>query len=56
MPVKDAAALAVTIERLARDPCLRKRLGAAARDKAVTRFDERIVVALTMDVYRELTQ
>lgn len=54
VPVKDGAALADAIERLVRDPALRHTLGAAAREKAVARFDERIVVARTVDVYAEL--
>jgi glycosyltransferase involved in cell wall biosynthesis len=54
VPVKDGAALADAIERLVRDPALRTRLGEAARRKAMERFDERIVIARTLDVYREL--
>jgi glycosyltransferase involved in cell wall biosynthesis len=54
VPVKDGAALAHAIERLVRDPALRTRLGEAARRKAMERFDERIVIARTLDVYREL--
>jgi glycosyltransferase involved in cell wall biosynthesis len=52
--VRDGAALADAIERLVRDPALRARLGEAARRKALERFDERIVIARTLDVYREL--
>lgn len=54
VPVKDGVALAEAIERLVRDPALRRTLGAAARGKAVAQFDERIVVARTLDVYAEL--
>lgn len=54
VPVRDAAALAAAIERLAADPELRQRLGAAARAKAVRLFDAAIVNAATIDVYREL--
>jgi glycosyltransferase involved in cell wall biosynthesis len=54
VPVGDAVALADAIARLARDAGLRARLGAAARAKAIARFDERIVVRDTMAVYREL--
>ncbi len=54
VPVKDGVALADAIERLVRDPALRHTLGAAAREKAVAQFDERIVVARTLDVYAEL--
>jgi glycosyltransferase involved in cell wall biosynthesis len=51
---KDAPALAAAIARLHDDPSLGARLGAAARRKALERFDERIVLRRTMDVYREL--
>ncbi|MCD9032757.1 glycosyltransferase family 4 protein [Luteimonas sp. Y-2-2-4F] len=54
VPVRDAAALARAIARLHDDPALARRLGAAARAKALARFDERIVVARTLSVYREL--
>ena len=54
VPPRDAAALAGAIARLHADPRLRARLGEAARRKALLRFDERIVVARTLDVYREL--
>jgi glycosyltransferase involved in cell wall biosynthesis len=54
VPVKDGPALADAIERLALDPALRARLGRAAREKAVARFDERTVVGDTIEVYREL--
>ncbi|WP_291997844.1 glycosyltransferase family 4 protein [Candidatus Accumulibacter sp. ACC012] len=52
--VRSAAALANAIDRLHGDPTLCARLGAAARDKALAEFDERIVVERTMAVYREL--
>ncbi|MBV2218488.1 MAG: glycosyltransferase family 4 protein [Diaphorobacter sp.] len=54
VPPKDAAALARAIARLDADPALRARLGAAARAKALARFDERIVIERTFDVYGEL--
>lgn len=54
VPVRDGAALADAIERLARDPDLCTRLGKAARDKAMAEFDERIVIGRTMRVYGEL--
>ena len=54
IPVRDAPALADAIARLHADPDLRARLGAAARRKAEERFDQRIVVASTLAVYREL--
>ncbi len=54
VPPRDAEALAAAIARLHDDPALAARLGAAARDKALGQFDERIVVANTMAVYTEL--
>lgn len=54
VPPRDTGALARAIARLHDDPELAARLGAAARIKALERFDERIVVADTIDVYREL--
>lgn len=54
VPVRDAAALAHAIARLQDDPTLGRRLGEAARAKALARFDERIVVAGTMAVHAEL--
>ncbi len=38
VPAKDAAALAAAIERLLKDPDLRKRLGAAGQQRAKTRY------------------
>ena len=54
VPVRDAKALAAAIGRLAADPALRARMGAAARAKALSQFDERIVIGRTLEVYREL--
>lgn len=54
VPAKDAKALAEAIARLRGDPVLCIRLGAAARQKALTHFEESSVVRQTLDVYREL--
>lgn len=54
VPVKDAQALAQAIERLVGDAALRKRLGEAARNKALAEFDERLVIERTLAVYAEL--
>lgn len=54
VPVKDAPALADAIARLKEDPGLCRRLGAAARRKALARFEERSVIERTLEVYREL--
>lgn len=54
VPVKNVSELAAAIERLCTDPALRIRLGEFARSKALSQFDEQIVVSKTIDVYREL--
>lgn len=54
VPVRNAGALAEAIARLQDDPALARRLGIAARAKALAEFDERIVIEQTMAVYREL--
>lgn len=54
VPVRDGDALADAIARLQADPALARRLGEAARAKALARFDERSVVARTLAVYAEL--
>lgn len=54
VPVGDACALAQAISTLADDPGLRRRMGAAARERAVVEFDERRVVARVLDTYREV--
>lgn len=54
VPAKDSKALAHAIARLQDDAALRKRLGAAARAKALAEFDQRIVIQRTLAVYAEL--
>lgn len=54
VPAKDASALAAAIARLHDDKELRLRLGRGAREKALSEFDEQIVISKTLDVYREL--
>jgi glycosyltransferase involved in cell wall biosynthesis len=54
VPAKNARALADAIARLQSDPALCQRLGASARDKALSQFDERSVIERTLGVYREL--
>ena len=56
VPVRNAVALANAIARLQDDRDLSARLGAAARAKALARFDQRIVIADTIAVYRELLE
>jgi len=52
--VREHQGLVLAIGRLDDDPELRRRLGLAAREKALRLFDEQIVLARTLDVYREL--
>lgn len=54
VPVRDAGALGAAIARLHDDPALSRRLGEAARQRALAEFDERIVIDRTMAVYREV--
>jgi len=54
VPVRDAEALAAAIARLQDDPVLARRLGVAARIRALAEFDERIVIERTIAVYHEL--
>jgi glycosyltransferase involved in cell wall biosynthesis len=54
VPMGDSEALARAIRRLQDDPRFACQLGDAARLKARTQFDARIVIRRTMDVYAEL--
>jgi glycosyltransferase involved in cell wall biosynthesis len=54
VPPRDASALAAAIRRLAQDPLLARRLGRAAREKALREFDERIVIARNLELVQEL--
>lgn len=54
VPVHDPAALAAAIARLADDPALCRRLGAAARQRALAEFDERFVIASILVHYQSL--
>ena len=54
VPVRNASALANAIARIHDDPVFGKALGAAAREKAIAVFDERVVCQATLAVYREL--
>jgi glycosyltransferase involved in cell wall biosynthesis len=50
----NAPELAQTIAKLMRDPELRRRLGSAARDTAVRRFDRRRLGAEALDFYQKV--
>ncbi len=54
IPPRNADALAGAVGRLLDSPELARRLGEAARAKALAVFDERIVIRRTLAVYREL--
>ncbi|MEX2495929.1 MAG: glycosyltransferase family 4 protein, partial [Woeseia sp.] len=54
VPVKDSAAIAEAVERLYRDPQLRKRLGAAARERIATSFRSEDTIRKTIELYRSL--
>ncbi|GMU23181.1 MAG: hypothetical protein AMXMBFR13_32640 [Phycisphaerae bacterium] len=54
VPVADVAALADAIERLLRDPTLRRRLGAAARRAIEERFDWDVRADQIISMYRQL--
>lgn len=54
VPKGNGEALAQAIRRLLEDPGLAHRLGEAARRKARSQFDERIVIQRTLEVYAEL--
>lgn len=52
VPERDPTALVAAIAALAADPDRRHRQGAAGRDKAGRDFDDRRVIARTLDTYR----
>ena len=50
-PVRDAEALRRNMQLLVDDPVLRKSMGAAALDLAAAKFDQRAVIAKTLQAY-----
>lgn len=54
VPVRDAVALADALARLVADAELRRRFGAAARERARARFDRSLVWAAQEEFYREM--
>jgi len=51
VPVRDPPAIASAVRRLADDADLRRTMGAAARRRALDRFDERVVVEIVLETY-----
>jgi len=54
VPVRDAEALTEAIRVLGKDPSLRSTMGKAAVERAIDEFDERRVVQMVLDTYREV--
>ncbi len=54
VPVRNVARLADAIECLLLDRNLRQKMGRQGRERVLRYFDERIVVAQTLDLYRQL--
>lgn len=54
VPPKDPHALADSVERLIKDPCLRARMGRASREIAIHEFDQRRIVQLYLEVYQRI--
>ncbi|MDR5808526.1 glycosyltransferase [Caballeronia sp. LZ019] len=54
VPVRDAVALADAMRLIDDDRALARKLGLAARDKALREFDEAIVIDKTLGVYQTL--
>jgi glycosyltransferase involved in cell wall biosynthesis len=54
VPRRNAERLAAAIVRLLRDEALRKRLGSAARERALARFDEQKVIDKLLVEYRNI--
>jgi glycosyltransferase involved in cell wall biosynthesis len=54
VPPRDAAAVADAVMRLYSSPALARRLGRAARQRVVDRFDEEIVLDATLAVYEDV--
>lgn len=56
VPIKNPKSIADALSRLKDDPALCYRLGRAARAKAVSQFDNKIVIQRTLDVYKGLIE
>jgi glycosyltransferase involved in cell wall biosynthesis len=51
IPPRDAGALARALEQLLGDPALRQRMGRESRALAEERFDERVLISNTLELY-----
>lgn len=56
VPAREVDALAAAILKLALDPDLRRRMGDAARNRAVSEFRDELVIERHLEVYSELAQ
>jgi glycosyltransferase involved in cell wall biosynthesis len=56
VPPRDYVSLANSIETLLLDPELRKRMGRAGRERAVTEFSSEIIIRQTLDLYETMFQ
>ena len=54
VPVRDSGAIATALRTLVDDPALRAAMGASGRARAQEHFDERRVVKVVMDTYRDV--
>jgi glycosyltransferase involved in cell wall biosynthesis len=54
IPPRKSAALAAALDRLLASPALRDRMGQAARERVVERFNEQNMISQTFELYREL--
>ena len=53
VPVRDAEALAKAVIKLAANPALRRKMGAAGRRRALKYFDKNIIISATIAVYEK---
>jgi glycosyltransferase involved in cell wall biosynthesis len=56
VPLQNAPALADALEKLLRDPALRRRMGAAGRERFLRYFTHSIINRQTLEVYRRMME